>query len=246
MNVTVNIIICDDELNFLEYLYSRVEQIMLNHGYSCKIVEFSDSYEFIQYCKKNIVDVILVDIDMPKKDGFAAVRELQKQKPDIAVIFVSAHEELAYQSFKYNPFQFVSKADLDRLEDVLVYLMRKVRRRREHKDIIHIKLVENIIDINVNEVMYLRSDKNYITAYDEKEQALLRFRGVLKNMYTELSNYGFVYTHKRYIINCRFIQKFENRKVILTNDKEITGTRNTEIITEAKKLYGKFMREERW
>ena len=31
MNVTVNIIICDDELNFLEYLYSRVEQIMLNH-----------------------------------------------------------------------------------------------------------------------------------------------------------------------------------------------------------------------
>lgn len=240
------IAICDDELMFLEYLYNRVEQIMLRYNFDYEIADFSDSDAFIQYCRKNIVDVVLVDIDMPKKDGFSAIKELQVQQPDIAVIFVSAHEELAYQSFQYNPFQFISKADPERLDDVFVYLMRKIRQRKYQKEIIHIKLAENIVDINVNEVMYLQSDKNYVTAYDEDEQPLIRFRGLLKNIYTELADYGFIYIHKRYIINCRFINKFENRKVVLSNNKEIASTRNAEVMSEAKRLYGEFMRKERW
>ena len=246
MAFKLNIVICDDDLNFLKYLYDRVEQIMLCYNCTYEITEFSCSDEFIQYCRKNVVDVILVDIDMPKKDGFLAVKELQVQQPDIAVIFVSAHEELAYQSFQYNPFQFISKADLDRLDDVLIYLMRKIRYKKEYKEIVHLNIAGNVTNINVNEVMYLKSDKNYVMAYDEDEQVIWRVRAVLKNIYIELANHNFIYIHKRYVVNCRFVQRFENRKVILSNDKQITSTRNTEIMSEAKRVYGEFMRKERW
>ena len=246
MEPAFKIAICDDEIVFLELLYDQVERIMAKHNYPCEIIDFSDSYEFTQYCRKNIVDVILADIDIPDKDGFTAVKELQEQQPDIAVIFVSAHEELAYQSFYYNPFQFVSKADLDRLDDILIDLIRKLKRRREQKDVIHIEADDNIIDINVNEVMYLKSDRNYIAAYSENENVLLKFRGILRGIYAQLSDCGFIYTHKSYIINCRFIQNFERKKVLLANNREIKGTRNTDIIDEAQKLYGKFMRELRW
>ena len=246
MESVFKIAICDDEIVFLEQLYNRVEQIMSRYNYPCEIIDFGDSHDFTQYCKKNIVDIILADIDIPDKDGFTAIKELQEQQPDIAVIFVSAHEELAYQSFYYNPFQFVSKADLARLDDILIDLIRKLKRRREQKDIIHIEADDNIIDINVNEVMYLKSNRNYIVAYNENENALLKFRGILKNIYAQLSEYGFIYTHKSYIINCRFIQNFERKKVVLANNREVKGTRNTDIIDEAQKLYGKFMRELRW
>lgn len=242
----LTIAICDDEITFLGDLYNRVEQIVSEYHYECNIIEFDNSSEFIKYCKKNIVDIILVDIDIPDKDGFTAVKELQEQQPDIPVIFVSAHEELAYQSFYYNPFQFVSKADLDRLEHVLIDLIRKLERRRQQQNIIHIEVDGNIVDINANTVMYLQSNKNYIIAYDEAENEIFRFRGTLRNVYDKLSDFGFIYTHKRYICNCRFIKKFERKKVILSDDKEITGTRNTDIIDEAQRLYGKFMRELRW
>ncbi|MCH5213262.1 MAG: response regulator transcription factor [Oscillospiraceae bacterium] len=242
----LTIAICDDEVTFLDDLYNRVEQIVSKYNYKCNIIEFDNSGEFTNYCKKNIVDIILADIDIPDKDGFTAVKELQEQQPDIPVIFVSAHEELAYQSFYYNPFQFVSKADLDRLEHVLIDLIQKIERRKQQKDIVHIEAEGNIVDINVNEVMYLKSDRNYIMAYNENENVLLKFRGILKSIYAQLSDSGFIYTHKSYIINCRFIQNFERKKVVLANNSEIKGTRNTDIIDEAQKLYGKFMRELRW
>lgn len=243
---TFKIAICDDEMLFLRQLYNKVENIMSMNNYQCDIVDFDNSHELVKYCKKNLVDVILADIDMPDKDGFTAVKELQEQQPDIAIIFVSAHEELAYQSFYYNPFQFISKADLDRLDDVLISLIQKIKRRKEHQDIIQLVAEDNVILINVNEVMYLQSHKNYIIAYGEKENEIIKFRGSLKNAYDRLSDFGFIYTHKSYIINCRFIRHFERKRVILINDKEIKGTRNTDIIDEAQRLYGKFMREIRW
>ena len=242
----LTIAICDDETAFLADLYNRVKQIISEYGYECNIIGFDSSNEFIEYCKKYDVDIIMADIDIPDKDGFTAVKELQKQKPDIAVIFVSAHEELAYQSFYYNPFQFVSKADMDRLESVLIDLIGKISNRRQHKDVIHIEADGHIINININEVMYLKSDRNYIVAYNKDENVLLKFRGVLKSVYAQLSDAGFIYIHKSYIINCRFIRKFERKKVVLANNREIRGTRNSDIIDEAQKLYGRFMRGLRW
>ncbi len=95
----LTIAICDDETAFLADLYNRVKQIISEYGYECNIIGFDSSNEFIEYCKKYDVDIIMADIDIPDKDGFTAVKELQKQKPDIAVIFVSAHEELAISRF---------------------------------------------------------------------------------------------------------------------------------------------------
>ncbi len=246
MNMLFNIAICDDELSFLEYLYQHVEDCLSKYNYTYEIVDFLDSNEFIQYCRRNIADIVLVDIDMPKKDGFQAIKELQEKQPDLAVIFVSAHEELAYQSFKYNPFQFVSKADLDRLEEVLLYTVRKIEQRKTQKDIVHIMSGNSMIDINVKEVMYLQSDKNYVTAFDRHECALFKFRGMLKNIYTKLSEHGFLFIHKRYIVNCRFIKLLTRGKVVMSNDRELTISRNSETRSQVQALYGKFMREERW
>lgn len=240
------IAICDDEIAFLEKIYNQVKNIMEKNNCLVEIIDFDNSSDFIHYCKKNIVDIILVDIDMPNKNGFESVRELQEQQPDIAVIFISAHEELAYQSFYYNPYQFVSKADLGRLDNILIELVDKINRRKNQQNIIHINIDDNIIDINVDEAVYLQKEKNYISVYDEHDCKIQKFRGTLRSVYGQLADYGFICTNQSCIINCRFVQTFERKKVILSNNKEITGTRKTAMISEAQKLYGQFMRGQRW
>ncbi len=246
MEITFNIVICDDEINFLELIYTKVKNITERYNYLCEIIDFDNSNEFIRYCKKNIVDIILIDIDMPSKDGFAAVKELQEHQPDIGVIFVSAHEELAYQAFKCNPYQFVSKADLGRLDSVLIELIFKIKHRKESQDIIHININNDIININVKDTVYLLKEKNYISVYGEHDVQIQKFRGILKSVYEQLSDHGFICTNRSCIINCRFIRNFERKKVILLNGKEIKGTRKAIVIDEAQRLYGKFKREQRW
>ncbi len=241
----IKIAICDDELVFLEKLYDMVERIMTEHNYLCEIIDFDDSREFISHCRKNHTDIILADIDMPGKDGFEAICELQKQQPDISVIFVSAHEELAYRSFYYNPYQFVSKNDLHRLNGILPGLVQELSRKREASEIVYIFLGEKIVSLNVNKVAYLKSDKNYIAAHDLSGRVLFKFRGALRNIISQLSDYGFIFIHKSYICNCRFIGRFERKKLILANGRTINVTRKQDMLDEAQQTYFKYIRDKR-
>ena len=54
--------------------------------------EAADGMEAVRLCRDNDYDVILMDVMMPKLDGFSAVKEIKKFK-DIPVIMLSARGE---------------------------------------------------------------------------------------------------------------------------------------------------------
>ena len=54
--------------------------------------EAADGMEAVRLCRDNDYDVILMDVMMPKLDGFSAVKEIKKVK-DIPVIMLSARGE---------------------------------------------------------------------------------------------------------------------------------------------------------
>jgi DNA-binding response OmpR family regulator len=54
--------------------------------------EAADGMQAVKMCKENDYDVILMDVMMPKLDGFSAVKEIKKFK-DIPVIMLSARGE---------------------------------------------------------------------------------------------------------------------------------------------------------
>ena len=54
--------------------------------------EAADGMEAVKKCRENDYDLILMDVMMPKLDGFSAVKEIRKEK-DIPVIMLSARGE---------------------------------------------------------------------------------------------------------------------------------------------------------
>ncbi len=80
------ILIVDDEEKIREVLreYGEFE------GY--EISEASDGMEAVNLCKNNDFDLIVMDIMMPKLDGYSAVKEIRKYK-DIPVLMLSARGE---------------------------------------------------------------------------------------------------------------------------------------------------------
>ena len=54
--------------------------------------EATDGMEAVRMCRDNDYDIILMDVMMPKLDGFSAVKEIRKSK-DIPVIMLSARGE---------------------------------------------------------------------------------------------------------------------------------------------------------
>ena len=80
------ILIVDDEQKIREVLAEYAEF----EGYTSD--QASDGMEAVLKCKQNDYDIILMDVMMPKLDGFSAVKEIKKIK-DIPVIMLSARGE---------------------------------------------------------------------------------------------------------------------------------------------------------
>ena len=80
------ILIVDDEQKIREVIaeYADFE------GFSSD--QASDGMEAVLKCKQNDYDIILMDVMMPKLDGFSAVKEIKKIK-DVPVIMLSARGE---------------------------------------------------------------------------------------------------------------------------------------------------------
>lgn len=80
------ILIVDDEQKIREVIAEYAEF----EGFTSD--QASDGMEAVLKCKQNDYDIILMDVMMPKLDGFSAVKEIKKVK-DIPVIMLSARGE---------------------------------------------------------------------------------------------------------------------------------------------------------
>lgn len=245
MKPLFNIVICDDDADFVKKLHNRITDILDKNSFHCRIVELYDGSELFDYCKKNIADIVFADIDMPNMTGFEAIKKLQEQQPEMVTVFVTAHEELAYQAYDYHPYQFISKKDLGKLENVVKRLIKKIIYRKQSKEVAHIQLANNIIDIRVDEVMYFRSKRNYVLVFNT-DGSYSEMRANLKSIYEQLCGTGFIQVNRSYVVNCRFIFDFRKTMILLKDHTEISVTRNPDMRKEAQEQYGRFKRELRW
>jgi DNA-binding NarL/FixJ family response regulator len=60
------------------------------------VAEAENGLEVLSYLERNEVDVILLDITMPKMNGMEAAEIIRKNYPGIGIIFLSMHEEPEY------------------------------------------------------------------------------------------------------------------------------------------------------
>ena len=134
----LNIAICDDNGIFVDNLEKKINTIMNENNIEFFVEKFYSGKDLINGSRNAIYDIILLDIDMPDKTGFNTIEEIYKKQPNVFVVFITAHEEFAYQAYDYHPYQFVHKNDLEKLPRVINILCEKVVVRRQHHDIIHL------------------------------------------------------------------------------------------------------------
>lgn len=243
----LKIAICDDDMSFVDKLDQKVNEIVKSNNCTCNIAKLYDEKELIKYSKENTVDIILTDIDMSdtasnnpteflKMGGFNAAQQLQKMYPETEIMFVSAHEELAYQSFRYRPFSFVSKCDMGRLDEDLGELIKKIKIRRNNNLFAPLTVDGKTYSINVNEIIYFKNEKHYIYAYtvNGREKA---YRCSIKDAYNQLKDAYFICVHRSYLLNCRYIRYFDAQNVIMCNDEKINVTRDENRLKEAQKIF---------
>ncbi len=108
-----SILIIDDDLTLCRVLSEELNEI----GFDSFFVTDADS-AFSELSKRKVVDLILLDLKMPGKDGFYVLNELRQRGYKIKVIVLTAYADVksAIESARLGASDFISKPyDLDEL-----------------------------------------------------------------------------------------------------------------------------------
>ncbi len=99
------ILIVDDEQS-VRYSFKK-----LLNSQSYKIIEASDANEAISTFKNEKPDLVILDIEMPGKDGIQVLRELNELAPKIPVIIITAYGsgDRVIKAMKYGAYEYIEK-----------------------------------------------------------------------------------------------------------------------------------------
>ncbi|WP_297423034.1 LytTR family DNA-binding domain-containing protein [Clostridium sp.] len=231
-----NIAICDDEMIILNDMSVIIKNKFLEFGVNANYFITSNPEKLLNYLEEERVDVLFLDIDMPKINGMDIGEYLLNKKNDTLLIFVTSHDALVYKSFKYHPFGFIRKSHFN--EEITQTLDSVVKVLKDKIDTLAIKTGNDVITIKLNEIMYFEGDQNYINLYTHK--ANYKFRETLGNLEKELGGKGFIRVHKGYLVNQKHVFIFNTKEIKLNNEILIPiGRSYSEIV---KKQLMKYMR----
>ena len=83
----MKILVAEDD----RFIREGLQELLESEGYLT--VSASDGEEALRVFNKEKPDFILLDIMMPKQDGFALCREIRKVDGEVPIIFISAKSE---------------------------------------------------------------------------------------------------------------------------------------------------------
>lgn len=169
-------------------------------------------------------ELIFLDINLTDGTGFDFLEQTENLL--FKVIFITAYEEHALKALKIGAVDYLLKpVDVEELEKALqkiinlsvnqqqkqVKIAKEVWNNNESKLLLSLQDSYQVIDLN--ELLYCESDKGYTTFYcsDNKKYMVSK---TLKEFEERLSKVNFVRPHQSYMVNLKFIDKYDKSGVI--------------------------------
>ena len=82
--------------------------------------EAENGMKALEYLEEHVVDLVLLDIQMPGMTGLETARQILQKKRFPKIIFVTAYDQFAIEAFDVNAIDYLLKPiEVDRLERAL-------------------------------------------------------------------------------------------------------------------------------
>ena len=128
MEIKPTILVVDDEPGARQSL-----EVILEDDY--RVLGTGSGLEALDFVRKEAVDLVLLDVNMPEMDGLEVLRKIREQDEEIDVIMVSALKLVrkAVDAIKLGAYDYITKPYEP--EDILSMVNRVISQQRLHKEV---------------------------------------------------------------------------------------------------------------
>lgn len=208
----MKIIVCDDEKYICEDLEKRLREYY--QSLDVLILSVSSGEELLRMMEREPDGVVCVflDIEMEGMDGLETARRFRADHPDIPVLLLTSHTELAMEGYEVQAFRFLEKP---LRQEKLVEALRAVERSSltavRHK--LKVATGDREVYVNCEDILYIKSENVYLNILTKGESFLVR--GKLKEFAASLPEDSFFQIHRSYIVNLFHVRSFDGRNVLM-------------------------------
>jgi len=215
----IKYIIVDDEVA----AHNNIEDYASNLSNLKLLKNCHNAFEAISFLNENKVDLIFLDINMPKLTGFDFLKTL-KNPPH--VIVCSAYSEFAIDGYAFNITDYLLKPfSFDRFLSAINKIDSTTKQQEEQwvqkdnikNERIFLKDSKKHYQVKLNEILYLEAFGNYVKVFLEDKTIITH--QTLSHFKSELSKDDFVQIHKSFIIAIQHIDLIEGNIIHINNHK---------------------------
>ncbi len=205
----MRILVCDDEVKYVNELKVHVHEYMKNHFIPCNIETTSSPTEIIK--NKKTYDLVFLDIQMPEINGLEIAHKLKERNSKVVIFFVTAYGKYQDDAMDLQIFRFFEKPfDVKRLYSSLDKAM-------EYIDGSYVDVfVQNNTEhtrVLVDDIIYLKRDnrKNYLFTKD----GTYVIRESIMEWNNRLPTTFFYLVHKSFLVNLHYVTKYSYTELFL-------------------------------
>ena len=211
-------IIIDDEAKSRLALKQKLADYCPEVTVAAEADNASDGISLIELHKPQ---VIFLDIEMPRKNGFDMLQEIKEK--NFHIIFTTAYDQYAIKAIKFAAFDYLLKpVDIEELKTAVSRIGTKETLQTKnqvellHQNINHpkkqlhklaIPTIEGLLFYDINDVVYLEANSNYTNIYFSNKTKIIASK-TLKEFEELLPADIFFRTHHSYLINLNYIKRY--------------------------------------
>ena len=218
----MNCMVVDDEKMGRSLLEENVSQLpFLNLVASCK-----NAFEAMEQLQAQTIDLIFLDIQMP---GLLGTQFLQTLKKKPLVVFVTAYDHYAVESYQLDVVDYLMKpVSLERFSlaaHKAYHLFQQansipaptnskaIPAVEASEDFFFVNVEYSLVRISIPQITHIEGLKDYVKIFLDGERRPVLTKVTMKSLEAKVIPHLFMRVHKSFIVNIRRIELVKQQRI---------------------------------
>lgn len=203
-----------------------ITKLVKDHDSLELVAEYNNALKTKEALKKQPVDLLFLDIEMPILSGFDLLDNIEN-KPEI--IFITGKTQYAFQAFDYKALDYLQKpVDKKRFEVAVqkaieIHLLKHEKEYNTDDNYIMIKSNLKKHKLFLDTVKYVQACGDYVKVFTDSDRYTVL--STMKAFENKLPDEQFLRIHKSYIVNLYRVENYTS-KMVNINTEEMPLSRN--------------------
>lgn len=205
------IAVIEDDLSYQKLLQSYVQRFFESQGDAVCISLYSDGADFLE-SPPDHVDLILLDIDMPRVNGLETARQIRSTDQKVLIIFVTNLIQCALDGYTVDAMDFIVKpVSQAACFQSLSRARKKLLQNRDYH--IQVSCQKNTVILHVNDILYAETQNHSLLLHCRKGDLVVSES--MQTLEGKLSGFPFFRCHNSFLVNLSEVERIGKTDVYL-------------------------------